>query len=60
MRTRNENDILSVHAIAGTHCVLLGLDVKGYDDHQQSKPGIVSTTTSTTNEEEEGCESIGK
>ena len=48
MRTRNENDILSVHAIAGTHCVLLGLDLKGYDDHQQSKPGIVSTTTSTT------------
>jgi len=31
MRTRNEDDVLSVHAIAGTHCVLLGLDVKkGY------------------------------
>jgi len=30
MRTRKENDDLTVHAIAGTHCVLLGLDVKGY------------------------------
>ena len=31
MRVRNENDVLSVHAIAGTYCVLLGLDVKkGY------------------------------
>jgi hypothetical protein len=28
MRVRNENDVLSVHAIAGTYCVLLGLDVK--------------------------------
>mmetsp|Transcript_13735 Transcript_13735/g.29154 ORF Transcript_13735/g.29154 Transcript_13735/m.29154 type:complete len:700 (+) Transcript_13735:119-2218(+) len=31
MRARNENDVLSVHAIAGTHVVLLGLDVKGYE-----------------------------
>ena len=46
MRTRNENDVLSVHAIAGTHCVLLGLDVKGYDG-QQSKPESVSTSSST-------------
>ncbi|KAL3796902.1 hypothetical protein ACHAW5_008927 [Stephanodiscus triporus] len=30
MRVRKENDDLSVHAIAGTHCVLLGFDVKGY------------------------------
>ena len=30
MRARKENDDLTVHAIAGTHCVLLGLDVKGY------------------------------
>lgn len=28
MRVRNENDVISVHAIAGTYCVLLGLDVK--------------------------------
>ena len=31
MRARNENNVLSVHAIAGTHVVLLGLDVKGYN-----------------------------
>jgi hypothetical protein len=30
MRARKENDDLSVHVITGTHCVLLGLDVKGY------------------------------
>jgi hypothetical protein len=29
MRARKENDTLSVHVIAGTHCVLLGFDVKG-------------------------------
>ena len=28
MRIRNQNDTLSVHAIAGTHCILLALDVK--------------------------------
>ncbi len=27
MRVRNSNDTLSVHAIAGTHVVLLGFDV---------------------------------
>ncbi|KAL7550264.1 hypothetical protein ACHAWF_013499 [Thalassiosira exigua] len=31
MRARGENDAMSVHAIAGTHVVLLGLDVKGYE-----------------------------
>jgi len=36
MRVRNSNDQLSVHAIAGTHVVLLGFDVKDYD--KQSKP----------------------
>ena len=30
MRARKANDGLSVHAISGTHCVLLGLDVIGY------------------------------
>jgi hypothetical protein len=30
MRARKENVGLSVHAIAGAHCVLLGLDVMGY------------------------------
>jgi hypothetical protein len=29
MRARQENDTLSVHAIAGTHCILLGFDLKG-------------------------------
>ena len=37
MRVRNENDVLSVHAIAGTYCVLLGLDVKkGYGQPKSS------------------------
>ena len=36
MRVRNSNDTLSVHAIAGTHVVLLGFGAKGYD--KQSKP----------------------
>jgi hypothetical protein len=28
MRARNESDTISVHVIAGTHCVLLGVDLK--------------------------------
>ena len=32
MRSRATDDFFSVHAIAGTHVVVLGLDVKGYDD----------------------------
>mmetsp|Transcript_13281 Transcript_13281/g.21600 ORF Transcript_13281/g.21600 Transcript_13281/m.21600 type:complete len:600 (+) Transcript_13281:41-1840(+) len=31
MRVRSGNNVLSVHVIAGTHVVLLGLDVKGYE-----------------------------
>ena len=48
MRTRNENDVLSVHAIAGTHCVLLGFDVKGYDDQQSKPERVISSSTATT------------
>lgn len=32
MRTRSEDGVFSVHAIAGTHVVVFGLDVKGYND----------------------------
>jgi hypothetical protein len=41
MRARKGNDDLSVHAIAGTHCVLLGLDVKGYGP----KPDSIDLST---------------
>mmetsp|Transcript_3032 Transcript_3032/g.7681 ORF Transcript_3032/g.7681 Transcript_3032/m.7681 type:complete len:696 (+) Transcript_3032:136-2223(+) len=36
MRARNENDDISMHAIVGTHCVLLGFDVKGYESNGPS------------------------
>jgi phosphatidylserine/phosphatidylglycerophosphate/cardiolipin synthase-like enzyme len=38
MRIREENEYLSVHAIAGTYCVLLGLDVKGFGE---LKPDLI-------------------
>ncbi|KAL9191413.1 hypothetical protein ACHAXT_001119 [Thalassiosira profunda] len=41
MRARSEEGGLSVHAIAGTHVVLLGLDVKGYESSGTgSKPDL--------------------
>ena len=43
MRVRNSNDTLSVHAIAGTHVVLLGFDVKDYD--KKSPEDILSALT---------------
>ena len=43
MRVRNSNDTLSVHAIAGTHVVLLGFDVKDYD--KKSPEDMLSALT---------------
>jgi phosphatidylserine/phosphatidylglycerophosphate/cardiolipin synthase-like enzyme len=38
MRIREENEYLSVHAIAGSYCVLLGLDVRNFG---QPKPDLI-------------------
>ena len=43
MRARQENEVISVHAIAGTRVVLLGLDVKG-DNHNSRVCGVESAT----------------
>jgi len=42
MRSRSENGFFSVHAFAGTHVVVFGLDVKGYED--RSTPSSTDST----------------
>ena len=44
MRSRNENNDISIHAIAGTRVVILGLDLKHKDD--ESGDSSPSTTLS--------------
>ncbi len=42
MRARQKNDTLSVHAIAGTHCILLGFDLKGTTEPPNSLDDLSS------------------
>ena len=49
MRTRNDNGVISVRAISGTRVVLLGLDLKGYDDPPPPKDSSLPQLMSNVN-----------
>lgn len=44
MRVREENHLISVHAIAGTHVVIFGLDVKCYEPKESCSDLSIKTS----------------